>query len=438
MTDTTVAPPSAAPTTSPSSQTSQGSANPSEVVINQNPVDVPSPVGSQAVHKSAAEARREAVERAFNKADKTPVKVQRDPASAPKPAEAKKGHNNPPEDTPTLNLKKRPDDQGPAVTAAQPRDRGRFAPRQQGENAQNAQNAMQTGVQKSANEVQKSATAQNAQYQRLPPHAPYPEPLQRMAESAKRDWAVTPEAVRGDVHRMHKEFKAASDYYKATHEAFKPIEKYHKMATEQGTTLEKALHHYTSMEDKLRSDPIAGLDVIVNNLGIQDPQTGQRLGLRDIAYHVLSQSPEQLRQIQMGNQQQAAGHQIGALHQEIQGLKQTLQQMHTAQQFTQTRSAVDQFADSRPRFDELGELIKAEIDLGFDIDTAYKRACLLRPAAHAEQIRTTPAQTRPPDRSIHGSPSVTASDAALRRTKEPSRSVREAVENAAKRMNGHF
>ena len=440
MTDATVAPPSAAPTTTPST-TNINSSPAHEVPINQNPVDSPSPVGSQAVHKSAAEARREAVQRAFEKADKAPVKAARAPEKpAPAAAEAKKGHNNPPEETPALNLKKRPDEQGATTAAAQPRDKGRFAPRQPAGNDVNAQvrssaanagqpgQAAQTGAQNSA----------NAQYQRLPPHAPYPEPLQRMAESAKRDWAVTPEAVRGDVHRMHKEFKAASDYYKATHEAFKPIEKYHRMATEQGTTLEKALHHYTSMEDKLRSDPIAGLDVIVNNLGIQDPQTGQRLGLRDIAYHVLSQSPEQLRQIQMGNQQQAAGHQIGALHQEIQGLKQTLQQMHNAQQFTQTRSAVDQFADSRPRFDELGELIKAEIDLGFDIDTAYRRACLLRPAAHAEQIRTTPAQTRPPDRSIHGSPSVTASDAAFRRTKEPSRSVREAVENAAKRMNGHI
>ena len=110
------------------------------------------------------------------------------------------------------------------------------------------------------------------------------------------------------------------------------------MAKQHGTTLERALTNYVGMEQKLRADPIAGLDQIVNNLGLKTPD-GQRIGLRDIAYQVLSQSPEQLRQPQMGNQQQEPpSHQIGALHQEIAGLKNTLQQMHNQQQFTYTRS----------------------------------------------------------------------------------------------------
>ena len=63
---------------------------------------------------------------------------------------------------------------------------------------------------------------------------------------------------------------------------------------------------------------------------------------------MLSQSPEQLQQLQQGNAQQAASQQIGALHQEIESLKNQLQQMQTAQQFTYTRSAVDQFAAQSP------------------------------------------------------------------------------------------
>ena len=73
---------------------------------------------------------------------------------------------------------------------------------------------------------------------------------------------------------------------------------------------------------------------------------------------MLSQIPEQLKQLQMGNQQNAASQQIGALHQKISGLENALQQMHTQQQFSYTRSQVDQFADSHPRFDELGAQIK--------------------------------------------------------------------------------
>jgi hypothetical protein len=207
----------------------------------------------------------------------------------------------------------------------------------------------------------------------------------------------------------------------------KPIRQYHQMAQQHGTTLDRALNNYVSMEQKLRADPIGGLDVIVNNLNLRTPD-GQKIGLRDIAYHVLSQSPEQLKVLQQGNAQQAASHQIGALHQEISTLKTHLQQMHTQQQFVYTRSAVDQFADQHPRFDELGDLIEAELKTGYDLPTAYRRAELLRPATHAAQTRTASAQTRPADKSIHGAPDVAPSNGASRPKKPVSR--REALERA--------
>ena len=227
-----------------------------------------------------------------------------------------------------------------------------------------------------------------------------------MTEAAKATWATTPEPVRGDIHRMHQEFGNAYSQLKPMADAFQPVARFHQMAQQHGTTLEKALTNYVSMEQKLRSDVVGGLDVIVNNLNLTTSD-GQRIGLRDIAYHVLSQSPEALKQVQQGNAQQAAGHQIGELHQEIEVLKNTLYQMHNAQQFTYTRSQVDQFADSHPRFDELGAQIEQELQLGFDLETAYRRAELLKPATHVPQTHTTAAQTRAPaDRSISGSPGV--------------------------------
>ena len=126
-----------------------------------------------------------------------------------------------------------------------------------------------------------------------------------MAEHAKPEWAATPESVRGEVHRMQNEFVKAYQHYKGAHDAFQPIARFHQMAQQHGTTLDRALINYTSMEHKLRSDVIGGLDVIVNNLGLKTARR-QPIDLRDIAYHVLSQSPEQLKQIQMGNAQQAA------------------------------------------------------------------------------------------------------------------------------------
>jgi hypothetical protein len=207
------------------------------------------------------------------------------------------------------------------------------------------------------------------------------------------------------------------------------------MAKQYGTTLEQALTNYTGIEQKLRADPVAGLDQIVYNLGLTDPETGRRITLRDVAYHVLSQSPEQLKQMQQGNQQNAAQHQIGALHREVTGLKQHLSQMHTAQQFHYTRSQVDHFADQHPRFDELGPIIERELQLGFDLDTAYRRADLLYPATHAAQTRSPSAQTRTTDRSISGAPEAGPSNGQSR-PKGPPPSRRDAIQNAIRRVNG--
>jgi len=434
MSDVTVAPPSA-PANTPAPAPAPAA---NETPINQNPTNIPAPVGSQAPERVGgdrpAPSRRDAVKAAFDRATKmqdagekaAPRRAQA--AEKAPEADAKPGHNQPPEDTPKLDLKKRPADQ----EQPQPRDRGRFAAKPRDAVTNEAPDVATNRAGNVAPGQQPGQQPAAPPAKQLPDHAPFPKPLARMAESAKRDWAATPETVRGDVHRMHSEFSKAADYYKGIHEAFKPIERYHRMAQEHGTTLEKALDNYTSMESKLREDPVAGLDVIVNNLGLRTPD-GQAIGLRDIAYHVLSQSPEQLRQLQMGNQQSAASQQIGALHQEIAGLKSVLQEMHTRQQFTYTRSAVDQFADSHPRFDELGAAIEQELKLGFDLDTAYRRAELLRPAAHAPQTRTTPAQTRPADKSIAGAPDVAPSNGASR-PKTPSRTPRDAVQKAIQQL----
>ncbi len=432
MSDVPVSPAGGAPSSATPSAPRQ------EVPINPNPVSPPNPIGSQAPPapegdlkgsehrpKSRAETVRDSLQEAFKRAEEKTGKPAQPKA---KPAEAKAGHNNPPEETPKLNLKKRPDDQLPLE---QPRDKGRFAPRR--ENGEIPGNSGE--IQNATNQPQNVAREQN-QPPALPKHAPFAEPLPRMAESAKRDWAATPETVRGDIHRMHSEFSKAAQHYQGMAEAYRPIEPYRQMAQQHGTTLEAALKNYVGIETKLREDPIAGLDMIVNNLGLKDPQTGQRVGLRDIAYYVLNRTPEQLQQVQQGNMQTAAQQQIGALYQEVNGLKQALQQWQSAQQFTHVRSAVDHFAETHPRLDELGALIENEIKLGFDIETAYRRAELLQPATHAAQTRTTSAQTRPTDKSIYGAPDVAPSNGASRRPKDPSPNPRAAVQNALHRLNG--
>src|SRR5436190_5491659 len=426
MSDVTVAaPPGGAPSASPSAPAPA----PSEVVINQNPTSHHNPVGAQTPDKPAEDkGPRTAIQAAYDRAAKmqatgekpAPRRAQAE-QKAPA-AEAKAGHNQPPEETP----KEQPKGDN------RYREGGRFA------------RAPEVGTPGQPSDAQDARArpgtpghAQDAQRANpLPDHAPYREPPGRFADHAKAEWAATPESVRGEVHRAQQEFAKAFKYYKDGHEAFQPLRQYHQMAQEHGTTLDKALNNYVTMEAKLRADPIAGLDQIVNNLGLKSAD-GQPIGFRDIAYHVLSQSPEQLKQLQMGNQQQAANQQLGALHQEIMGLKSQLQQMHTQQQFTQTRSQVDQFAETHPRIDEeaFANTVKQELSFGFDLATAYRRAEAFHPATQAAQTRTQSAQTRTPDRSIYGVP-ASPSNGASHRPREPSGTSRAAIERAVRLAHG--
>ena len=418
MSDVTVAPNAAPPPTN-------------EAVIEQNPTSSPQPIGSQAPQKPTGnvegsphrpQSRREAIQAAFDKANTAERREQT------KPKQARIGDNHPPEETPKeapkpLDLRKRP------TAQQQPRDRGEhghFAPRQ--DNETQAQAAQRQNA-----AAQAQQRGQQQRYVQLPEGTPFRDPPQRMTHAAKADWHKVPESVRGDVHRGLQEFGNAYRQYRADHELVNTIRPYAQMAQQHGTTLQRALSNYVNMEHKLRNDVIGGLDVIVNNLNLRTPD-GRRLGLRDVAYHILNQSPEQHQLVQAQNAQTAQRYQIGQLHQIVNDLAQSHRQMQYERQFSYTRSALDRYADDgrHPRFDELGDLIEQEIKAGYDLETAYRRAELLRPATRAAQTRNGT------DRSIHGAPDAGPSNGTSRRGNGKDKPVgrREAIANAIKRVNG--
>jgi hypothetical protein len=74
-------------------------------------------------------------------------------------------------------------------------------------------------------------------------------------------------------------------------EAMRPLRPYHDLARQQGTTLHEAVDNYVGIENKLRADPIGGLDVIINNLNLRTPD-GRRIGTRRRLSRP-NQSPEQ-------------------------------------------------------------------------------------------------------------------------------------------------
>ena len=110
---------------------------------------------------------------------------------------------------------------------------------------------------------------------------------------------------------MHQEFSRAYEAYRGDHEVMNTIRPYHDMARQHGTTLQRALENYVGMEHKLRNDVVGGLDLIINNLNLQTPD-GRRLGLEDVAWHIVNQTPEQRQLLQSKNRAMAQSHQLAA------------------------------------------------------------------------------------------------------------------------------
>ena len=396
-----------------------GGAGGAEARIDPNPVSPPSPISNQAPQpqqpqedtpQRRATSRREAIRAAFDKAEAK---------GRPGPAEAKPGHNQPPE--PIEKPQEQPQRQ------PQHREAGRFARAPE-----------QTPPGDGGGSVTPGRSEQPGQRQaprRLPRDVPYADPPPRFSDRAKHDWADTPESIRGDIYRMHQEVDGFVRRYRGDHEEMNTIRPYAEMARQHGTTLQRALSNYTSMEAKLRESPLAGLEIIVDNLNLRT-QNGHKLTFRDIAYYALSQSPEQHNITRAQNQQSAQQHQIGRLYQIVDRLARSQQAMQTGQQFAHTRAAVDQFAASHPRFDELGEIIQQELKAGWNLEQAYQRAVLLRPdPTQAAQTRDTPAQTRSRE-SLSGVPEGTSNGTGRKAAKGPAPDRRAAIAAAMRSVAG--
>ncbi|HEX7564545.1 MAG TPA: hypothetical protein VF396_15050 [Bradyrhizobium sp.] len=156
-------------------------------------------------------------------------------------------------------------------------------------------------------------------------------PPARFSADAKVAWDTAPETLRAEVSRMEKEFKAGFAKYKIAAERDASLAEFHEMATKGGTTVKEALSRYVNMENQLRADPIRGLEIICQNVG---------LSLREVAV-LLGATPGQ--------------GQGGA---------------------DSTHDSVVKFAAAHPRFEELSEDIVFFLDTGRadDLAGAYSLA----------------------------------------------------------------
>ena len=174
----------------------------------------------------------------------------------------------------------------------------------------------------------------------------------RFDDAAKSEWEAVPEGTRGAIHRTVRELEQGITKHREAAEAFEPIRKYADMAKQSGTDLATALQRYTGMEQELRRNPVAGLQAVVANLGIKNPQTGMPVTLRDIAAHVLGQKPDQVASQHEASNQQLR-QQVAQLQQQISGVTQHVQSQQQEARVASVASEWDGFKASNPRATEL-------------------------------------------------------------------------------------
>jgi hypothetical protein len=276
------------------------------------------------------------------------------------------------------------------------------------------------------------ATAAKTEAEAAPSAKSTYEAPKRFSEDAKKVWDTSPDPVKAEVSRMEREMTQGIEKHRAKAERDDSIAEFHDMAAKSGTTVKAALARYTGMENKLRGDLIGGLDEIVGNA------SNGKLSLRDVAAHIMGQTPEQ-NQSQSDATIRELKQTVARLQEQVGGVTQSIAKQHE----NSTLQEVTKFASEKghERFEELAE------DIGFfmqsgrakDLSEAYTLAERLNPApaqATAEVPKAADASAKVTDlaeqirkgaKSPTGAPSA-GSDPAT--NKRPSKTIRGSLDRA--------
>jgi hypothetical protein len=375
---------------------------------------VKEPVAAEKAPRTAKEAIRAAREK-IEAGPATPLKVAAKETPAPEKVAPVAAAAKDAKAEPVAAVAKDAKAAEPAP-AAQPRaEDGKFAP-------------------KAADPAVPAADAKAAPEPAKPSHTASPPPA-RFSQAAKDRWAEAPEEVRAETERAVSELTKGFEKHRAAAERDAGLVEFHEMAGKSGKALRDVVAQYVGMENLLRKDPVAGLELIAKNAG---------LSLRDVAAKVLGQTPDAAAS--------AADQRVIALEKELAEIKTglgTLHQERTQAKTDTTTEAVTKFASdpAHSRFDELAD------DIAFflktrcpgDLAQAYTLAERLNPAPAAPTpvasaapaavalpkptLVPAPASAAPGDKSITGS--LTAGSDPVDKVR--SNSIKEALQRAKAR-----
>lgn len=318
-------------------------------------------------------------------------------------AEAEKPVEKPVEKAPEKEAEK------PEAEKAENPDKGDKA--EQGEKPAEAEEAAKPGKEEQAKEERRFAEA--------PPS---------FLPKAKEVWRNTPHAVQDEVARLVQEHNAATEQSRATVERYEQLRQFDDLARSNGRDLRESLARITEIEDKLQSNPLAGLNEILREIGPRKAD-GQPYSLYEVAQFVAQQEPQNYqRMVAQPPQQPREDPRVAELTQEVSRLREE----HLAS------TIVEPFKRDNPRFEELSkdiafflesDRIPASLSPRDRLAAAYDMAERINPPSHVDQPSASDglADTRRADVDFSGSKSIKSSPGSITETYEPQAKVGESI-----------
>lgn len=316
-------------------------------------------------------------------------------------AEAKVLERNAAKEQPKADAKpeaKEPPKDANAKPPASRDETGKFAAKQPA-----AETPAQTAQQKQTEQVKPSHTADDAP--------------SRFTETAKAKWHAADPEIRGETLRMQRELTQGYEKHKASAEAFETYRELDDIAKQSGKKGAEVFREYYNMENELRKNPIGGLNLICERLGFS---------LRDVAAHVMGQTPDQ-----NASQQDATIRELRQQNSSLEARLNKLEGGFNEQREQSTLTEIQQFASdpAHARFEELADDIAFFMKSGRakDLADAYQLAERLNPAPQAKVIEEDPppassaaalaqeVQTDKGTKSINGAPSTGSNPGAKKR-----------------------
>lgn len=238
-------------------------------------------------------------------------------------------------------------------------------------------------------------------------------PPARFLPRAKEKWGSVDADVRGEVYRMQEEFDRGRAEFEEDRTFRRELRTFEDMAREAGTTVRAALENYTGIDKMLRENPAAGVERILQSIGLTPQQYAQYITGQ-------ANAPQPT---QADRQTQALQTQVQQLTQQIQQLTAgTQQDRETARLAEVERSIIAPFKADHPRYAELEPDIVFFLNSGKvpsnlserqRLETAYDMAERINPAPvygeqRAAQTRTTDDRPLNPAgrKSVRGAPSA--------------------------------